>query len=242
MARSAFGVLILLLAATGSHAAAMSVTDPVGDEFGASFGVPGHAPPIDILTVEGNLSDGRMVVTMELNGTLPIANQAEAPDPDRRYTYIFIVAIGTVQGDLASHLDAGGDAVLVVCSFHHGETDLDCNITQGNATLRSQGATASTMSASFETAFEGPFEIGGAAQISLPNATESQPDGRNVVNEDFTGNALPYGTDTGPGVGDDGFVETPDDESPWWQRAPVIVAAVLAAVAGVVWWRLRRAG
>ncbi len=219
MARLANCLLLILLAPLVG-----AVTDPAGDTSARVGGEPVSAPAIDLRNVTGALVDGVLSLQLETWGDLMIGSQAQQQDPDREYTYLFIVAFGIDPDDnLYDHVSSGGDSLTAICTYHEGFFDLACNVTQGDGVLRGAGATGRNVTSRFEVAYEGRFAVGGSSHVSIPNGTT-----RDIIAQDFTANALPYqGPPGGPEVGQ---VSEPAEAGPWWRSTWAIVLAIGVAI------------
>lgn len=218
--------LAVLLALFASHAAAVTVTDPEGDPARIVFGEPVEAPAIDILEVEGTLENGTLRMRIEVATSLPI--DAPEPDADRRYTYLFIIAEGEGEGSLYE------EATLTTnCQFHHGEGPIQCEVSQGDGSIRRVGTDDRNVTAHLNVPWDGPFRIGAAAHESFPNGTQ-----RDIVAQDFTDNALPYQEPPGDGDPPPG----PPESTPWWRTPWILLVVLLILVLGGWAWAQRPGG
>lgn len=211
----AAAVLLALPLAQGA-----TTTDPQGDVAMRQFGEPVDQPAVDLIEVRGELADGVLALSIEVDGILPIEGDA---DPDRRFSYLFIVgrgANGTLFQD--SHL-------AVVCSFHQGGLDLGCELTQGDATLRRTAASDRNVSVELRVTWDGPLRVGAMANEAVANGTAED-----IVAQDFTDNAV--ANQQPPPA--DGPADAPSP-TPWW-KTPWILVVVIVLAAAVVWWMQRK--
>ncbi len=217
MARLVCCLLLILLPV------AAAISDPAGDPSQRVGSQPVDAPAIDLRNVTGTLVDGVFDVRIETWGDLLIGDQAPDGDPNRTYTYLFIVALdASAEANLYEHISKGGDTVTIVCVYHEGQFDLTCQITQGEGVLRSTGAVGRNVTARFSLDFSGPYAVGGSSHVSIPNGTDQE-----ILAQDFTSNALPY-----QGLPSGGEVAGPEpvDERPWWRSGWLVFAGIAVAI------------
>lgn len=216
-------VLLLLPAAAGQR-----VGEDVDDRGDVTSrpGVEADEPTVDLVAFTADLEGDALVLRNEVAGALPLSGE---PNATRLYTFLFAVDI---QGSRDQPLVQSADAV-VVCTFHHGASDLSCYQSQGDRTILGVGAEDRNVTVRLAVAPGESVEpvVGGGAVTLKDEPSDT------ILAQDWTPTTV-------------GGQDAPDQEEPEggdgeraWTRRPATGLAVAAALLGLsllAWRRLRK--